>query len=402
MLYYGRLRLVYNDGDSVESEPFIALVPRPSSAVGWAVPPDGLGDPEFRRCLERKARDVEEILRRPGLRSKSTRAYAGFPNELRNEVQAFDAREKRDQERWTREFAVRGARPREIKLEGSPLGLVVDGATAWVSTGSTNKVARIDLKRATVTSLINLAWPVPVALTGNALWVRTGDPGGGHERIVRVDRDSNRVQPARPPLALRDRFAARPESFPYVATRRRLTRFDRKGEKVLRSAQLPHGSSALNIYRSVATGSGAVWVSDGNGMIRFDPTTLRAEHRIELGFAPSSITAGESLVWARGSRFVGKGRIEPASRLYRVQGVNEKLVRTSALKSACCVVFRRGLAWFVRPYLKGAEVTAVDAYGRTTRSMLVPTPKPSDVALTSDGIAVTGEGVVSLLTITSP
>lgn len=168
---------------------------------------------------------------------------------------------------------------------------------------------------------------------------------------------------------------------------------------MLRSVRLPQGSSALSVFRSVADGSGWLWVSDGKGMIRFDPRTLRAERRIKLGFEPSSITAGAGFVWARGSRPVGKGRVEPASRLYRVQRGSEKLVKTSASKSACCVVFRRGLAWFVRPYLKGAELTAVDAHGRTTRSMLVPAAKPSDAALTPNGLAVAGEGAVVLLTI---
>lgn len=190
-LYYGRLRLIYNDGESVMSKPFIALIPRPSTAIAWASPPDGLGDPEFRRCWERKARDLEQILRQPGVRSKKTRAYARFPGELRKELRAFDAREKRDRERWDREFAVRGVRPREFKLGRGSLGLLVDGATAWVSSGPTNKLARLDLDSGTATALIKLKWPVPLAVAGSELWVLTG---AGCRRRTRRGRRS-RLEP---------------------------------------------------------------------------------------------------------------------------------------------------------------------------------------------------------------
>jgi DNA-binding SARP family transcriptional activator/streptogramin lyase len=215
-----------------------------------------------------------------------------------------------------------------------PIGVAVGEGGVWVTNADDGTVSRLDPVTGRLVRTIGVGADVNGIATGfGAVWIADGNDG----TITRIDPRVNQIE----------RTIA-PSGLPTIAT---------------------------NPIFFVAVGDRYVWVTQGNQLLRIDPSTNEVTGRAVVG-AATGLAAGGGAVWVT----------TLAQRLVRVDPASLRRTADLALPStAAAVVYAKGSVWLI---------LAPDAGGlqRLDSVTLTPTSVPLEVrdptALAAGGGAV--------------
>ena len=204
----------------------------------------------------------------------------------------------------------------------------------------------------------------PVALGHGSVWaLASGD------RIFRVDTQSNRVM-ARISVGNGPSGIATGQGAVWVTddTDNTLSRIDPAGNVVTATTPVGQGPSA------VAAGEGAVWVAntDDGTVIRVDPQTAVATHTIEVGGRPIGIATGEGAVWVANSLDGTVSRIDPAE--------NHVEVTVDVGEAPEDVTVSDGLVWTTVRAAAAPDSSSTAVSGEGAEILYPGDPGPTDPA----------------------
>jgi hypothetical protein len=219
---------------------------------------------------------------------------------------------------------------------GQPGGMTVLGSTAWISDWSASRIAGVDLAAGRVTRTLRVGegQDEPVSMTSGAgslwvldfagpllridpasgaiterfpvrglgadvaygdgfIWVITDDPadgGGGQEYLYKIDPSRDVIVKAAPIPGAGTACAASPGPrgiWIACAAADRITLINQGSLKPVQSLPVHSGGYTPQIV----PGQKAVWVLTPSGLARADPATARITAIIDVGYAPSAMSA---------------------------------------------------------------------------------------------------------------
>ena len=225
---------------------------------------------------------------------------------------------------------------RTIKLPGEPIGVAVTPEGVWVADNAGNTVVRLDPGSGQVTATVRVgANPLGFALFDRELWV-----------FSQTQQLASVIDPAGARVRRTVSLPGLGTGYPSVAggaiwapdlagTTRSLWRIDpASGQVTRRIATGEHPAE-------VAFGFGSGWVTDQDGVIRFDPATGREQARVTgLGRQLDGVVVTSDAVWAvsiadnRLSR-IDPGRNKPVAAMEVCTGPRHLTVVQGDLWVAC-------------------------------------------------------------------
>ena len=218
---------------------------------------------------------------------------------------------------------------------GQPGGMTMLGSTAWISDWSASRIAGVDLAAGRVTRTVRAGGgqDEPVSMTAGAgslwvldfagpllridpasgaiterfgvrglgadvayrdgfIWMITDDPaaGGGQEYLYKIDPSRDVIVKAAPIPGAGTACAASPGPrgiWIACAAADRITLIDQGSLKPVQSLRVRSGGYTPQIV----PGRNAVWVLTPSGLARADPATARITAIIDVGYAPSALSA---------------------------------------------------------------------------------------------------------------
>jgi DNA-binding SARP family transcriptional activator/ABC-type branched-subunit amino acid transport system substrate-binding protein len=221
-----------------------------------------------------------------------------------------------------------GAIRARIAVPGGPARLALAGDEPWVASDRARTVSTIDAGKRAVSAVVGrLSFPTDLALGNGAAWVLDGTSG----RLLRIGRG-------------------------YSAARR--VTIDRRRAQSF----LPEDRSVVENPWSIATGPGAVWVTDGSRrLIRVDPHTGTIVGGIDVDHSLNGVAVDEGLVWTISGRAATVFRVDP-----RTGRVTDRIpiVSRPGAEAPYPIAIEVGLGsvWVLNANV--ATVTRIDAHDR--------------------------------------
>ena len=266
----------------------------------------------------------------------------------------------------------------ETAVGATPLDVVSDAAAAWTLDGDAQTISRVSPDGGRALTKAPGFTPTALALGGGELWasyVERGD-SGVHLGVAELDPStltprSQRLLPGTgPPFGDNPPILYADGAVLVGGPTDEIRKLDPVSHKVLRAGRLGTPAGAL------AFGLGSIWATNGRGVLRIDPDTLKVTQPIPLATPDSGpIAVGASSVWV-GDPLTGTvWRIQP--------GPPVQTHTIAAGLSASGITFGDGALW-VASAVDG-KVFRIDAKTEDVRSFELGNA-PVDVSVAPAGV----------------
>lgn len=196
-------------------------------------------------------------------------------------------------------------------VPGVPDWTIATPDAVWVSNKPGNSISKLSARTNTVEATVPVG-KAPcsgIAYGFGSLWV----PNCGDKTVSRVDAATNQVVATVPvgPANSEGGIAVTGDAvwLPTGETGNQVARIDPKTNTVVALIPVPEGSHTAD------AGEGAVWVtcSKSNILTRIDPNSNRVTHSIEVGPNPRFLTVGEGFVWTLNQGDGTVSQVDPSS-----------------------------------------------------------------------------------------
>jgi YVTN family beta-propeller protein len=212
----------------------------------------------------------------------------------------------------------------DVAVGARPAEIVAGSGAIWVANLDDESVSRIDLKTRRQVRAISIGVePMGLAAGGGGVWFaspgRNVSSHGDPYTAIRLGRIDPAFDSAAPFTELRN-LASPFGGFGALTAGRRsvwvtsgdgVIRFDPATRRETKAGAPTGGGSTLS---GLAVGTGTIWLSDGgrNRVLKLDPTGVLLES-IKVGNEPSAIALGEGAVWVADTADDEVKRIDPAT-----------------------------------------------------------------------------------------
>jgi branched-chain amino acid transport system substrate-binding protein len=243
----------------------------------------------------------------------------------------------------------------EVSIPGGPSLVAAGGRFVWVASDASRTISAISMDKQAVTHVVAPnATPSALAVDGEAVWILDGN----RRLLVRID----------PTYGAVTRRIKLPLAQPLPTTNRRL--------------------SSL----SVASGAGAVWVTDGSTrLLRIDPGSARGSKTLDVHDPLDDVAVGAGAIWATSGQASSVFQIDPQADVVktRIRIVNRL---GSAAPFPVAVTVGEGSVWVLNGNTQ--TVSRIDpAFGGVTATIPLGIGRnPSDIAAGAGAVWVANAG----------